>query len=272
MGQPAGRPPVVLTIAGSDPSAGAGIQADLKTCAALGAYAATVVTAVTAQNTLGVQAVHPLPPAIVREQLTSVTSDLRIDAVKVGMLGSGAVVDVVRPVLESLAAQGIPIVVDPVLRSTSGAGLLDDAGLDALRGMLGVVDLVTPNLAEAAVLSGHAPARDEAATVEQANLIRQSYGVDAVLLTGGHRADAPVDVLVDSHGSYRFPGRWVPTGNTHGTGCSLSAALAALGPRGDGWATAVRDGKDWLTRALERADDLSIGAGAGPVHHFHEWW
>jgi len=231
------KPPVALTIAGSDPSGGAGIQADLKTFSALGAYGTSVVTALTAQATTGVTGVHEVPVDFVRAQLDTLLADVRIDAVKIGMLSSAALAAAVGDYLRGPLA-GRFRVLDPVMVATSGSRLLADDAVDAVRALLPYADVITPNLPEAGVLTG----RDAATTV------------------AGMREE----------GEHCFAMPRVPTANTHGTGCNLSSALAALQPRQSDWIRTVAAAKDWLTAALRRADSLDIGAGPGPVHHFHE--
>ncbi|QQR99471.1 MAG: bifunctional hydroxymethylpyrimidine kinase/phosphomethylpyrimidine kinase [Austwickia sp.] len=265
------KPPVALTIAGSDPSGGAGIQADLKTFSALGAYGTSVITALTAQATTGVTGVHEVPVEFVRAQLDTLLADVRIDAVKVGMLSSAALAGAVGEYLRGPLA-GKFRVLDPVMVATSGSRLLADDAVDAVRALLPSADVVTPNLPEAAVLTG----RDHATTVagmrDQARLLREELGAARVLIKGGHLEDTTdaVDLFLDEDGERLFAAPRVPTSNTHGTGCTLSSALAALRPRRPDWPSAVADAKAWLTAALRRADDLDIGAGPGPVHHFHE--
>lgn len=265
------KPPVALTIAGSDPSGGAGIQADLKTFSALGAYGTSVITALTAQATTGVTGVHEVPVEFVRAQLDTLLADVRIDAVKVGMLSSAALAGAVGEYLRGPLA-GKFRVLDPVMVATSGSRLLADDAVDAVRALLPSADVVTPNLPEAAVLTG----RDHATTVagmrDQARLLREELGAARVLIKGGHLEDTTdaVDLFLDEDGERLFAAPRVATSNTHGTGCTLSSALAALRPRRPDWPSAVADAKAWLTAALRRADDLDIGAGPGPVHHFHE--
>ena len=260
-----------LTIAGSDSGGGAGIQADLKTFSALGVYGASVVTALTAQNTRGVQAVHDVPAAFVAAQIDSVFSDLSVAAVKIGMLSRADVIEAVAAGLERHGARRI--VLDPVMVATSGDRLISaDAVAVLLRRLLPLADLVTPNLPEAAELLGEPVARDEAEIVAQGGRLLRA-GARAVLIKGGH-ADGPesIDLLIDPAGARRISAARHPTRNTHGTGCTLSSAIAAglaLGETLDG---AVDAAKSYLTEALGAADTLRIGAGAGPVHHFHAWW
>lgn len=259
-----------LTIAGSDPSGGAGVQADLKAFSAHGAYGMSVLTVLTAQNTRGVQGVHPVPPEFVTAQLESVFDDVRVDAVKIGMLGDAATV---REVAAALRRWTPPVVVlDPVMVATSGDRLLAAPAVDALREeLLPLVDLVTPNLPEAAALLGEDTARDEAQMADQ--LDRLGRLGPAVLLKGGHLHGAEsVDLLLVDGVGTRLTARRVRTRNTHGTGCALSAAIAALRPQRPDWSTAVREAKAWLTTALERAAELEVGSGHGPPHHFHAQW
>ncbi|MCG8654858.1 bifunctional hydroxymethylpyrimidine kinase/phosphomethylpyrimidine kinase [Yimella sp. NH-Cas1] len=265
------RPPAVVSIAGSDPSGGAGIQADLKTFGALGAYGMSVLTALTAQNTIGVQKVLPIDSEFVAAQLDSVTSDVRVDGVKIGVLGSAGVAEVIRPTLAHMRDRGVPIVLDPVLVATSGDRFGDASVTSVLRDLLPVVSVVTPNLSEAAALTATPVATDERGMRDQARSLLD-LGVPAVLIKGGHLGGDAVDLWVDAHGFERFAAPRIRTSNTHGTGCSLSSALAALRPRRPDWHTTVTDAKVWLTDALRAADSLEIGAGHGPVHHFHRWW
>lgn len=271
------RPPVALSIAGSDPSGGAGIQADLKTFSALGAYGTCVLTALTAQNTQGVTGVHVVPTGFVRLQLDTLLDDVRVDAVKIGMLSSAelaeAVADYIRPG-GRLADRYV--VLDPVMVATSGSRLLDEDAVHAVRELAKHADLITPNLHEAAMLLGTEPAHTLAGLEAQAMALLE-LGVQRVLVKGGHLlagSDAPagaVDVYGDEDGLQRLAGERVETANTHGTGCSLSSALAALRPRRQEWLPTAREAKGWLTQALAQADALDIGAGPGPVHHFHEF-
>ena len=264
------RPPVALTIAGSDPSGGAGIQADLKTFSALGAFGTSVITALTAQSTTGVTGVHVVPAEFVTRQLETLVADVRIDAIKIGMLADAAVADAVREFLVR-HAPGI-VVLDPVMVATSGDRLLADDAVAAVRMLLPLSSVITPNLGESAVLLGGPVAVDVDEMADQAAALR-ALGAPRVLLKGGHLGgDTSVDVLVDEHGTTLLAAPRVPTANTHGTGCTLSSALAALRPRRPDWVETARDAKVWLTQALRRADELEIGHGHGPVHHFHALW
>jgi len=260
-----------LTIAGTDPSGGAGIQADLKTFSALEAYGTSVITALVAQNTRGVQSVYHLDPAFVGAQIDAVLSDVRIDAIKIGMLDNAAIVDVVA---ERLAHYGAAnVVLDTVMVAKSGDALLMPDAVDRLRTrLLPQVALITPNLPEAAALLNTSSARDEQTMRMQGRALLE-YGCGAVLMKGGHldNGESP-DWLITRAQEVRFTTPRVATKNTHGTGCTLSAALAALRPRHDSWDTTVAAAKDYLTRALAQADSLAVGTGIGPVHHFHAWW
>jgi len=264
--------PIALTIAGTDPTGGAGIQADTKTFAALGVYGASVVTALVAQNTTGVQAIHDVPAVFVRAELDSVFSDLVVAAVKIGMLSQPAVIETVAAALDAHAAR--TVVLDPVMVAASGDPLIADAAVAVLRAALFPrATLITPNLMEAARLLDRPLAASEAEMVAQGEALL-AFGPAAVLVKGGHAEGAEsADVLV----ARDAPPRWFraprrATKNTHGTGCTLSAAIAAGLARGRALPEAVAAAKDYLTAALAAADDLTIGRGRGPVHHFHAWW
>lgn len=259
--------PRVLSIAGTDPTGGAGVQADLKSFAAHGAYGMAVVTALVAQNTHGVREVVVPDVAFLRAQLDAVSDDVTVDAVKIGMLATAAVADVVR---DWLARDRPPFVVlDPVMVATSGHRLLDDDAVAAVRRLLALADVVTPNLPELAVLADEPVASSWPDAVAQAGRLARSAGV-TVLVKGGHLAgpDSP-DALVDARTVVELPGTRVATTSTHGTGCSLSSALAALRPRRPDWASAARDAKVWLGGAIAAGEALQVGTGHGPVDHFH---
>ncbi|WP_435930606.1 bifunctional hydroxymethylpyrimidine kinase/phosphomethylpyrimidine kinase [Dryocola sp. BD613] len=260
-----------LTIAGTDPGGGAGIQADLKTFSALGAYGTSVITALVAQNTRGVQSVYRIEPDFVAAQLDSVLSDVRIDTTKIGML---AETDIVEAVAERLAFYNVQnVVLDTVMLAKSGDPLLAASAVESLRRrLLPQVTLITPNLPEAAALLDAPHARNEREMKEQGDALL-GMGCQAVLMKGGHLDDAESpDWLFTREGAQRFTTPRVQTRHTHGTGCTLSAALAALRPRYADWPQTILAAKKWLTRALEQADSLEVGQGIGPVHHFHEWW
>lgn len=260
----------LLIIAGSDSGGGAGIQADIKTASALGVYAATVVTAITAQNTVGVQAVTVLEPAMVAAQIASVLDDIRIDAVKIGMLADSALI---AAVVEALSGFDGSVVIDPVMVAKSGDALLADDAVAALRAhLLPRATVLTPNLPEAARLLGLPPATTPEETEAQGRTLL-SLGPDAVLMKGGHASGpACVDRLVTKGSVETFEVRRLDTRNTHGTGCSLSSAIAAELAKGTALPQAVRRAQNWLHGAIAAADRLEVGRGHGPVHHFHEIW
>jgi hydroxymethylpyrimidine/phosphomethylpyrimidine kinase len=260
--------PIALTIAGSDSSGGAGIQADLKTFSALGVYGASVVTALTAQNTRGVDAVMAVPPDFVAVQIRSVATDLAVTATKTGMLASRAnVLAVAAAIAEHRLT---PLVVDPVMVATSGASLLDDDAVEAIRArLIPLATLVTPNLAEAARLLGRPIATDTAAQRAQAEALL-ALGAEAVLVKGGHaEADEAIDMLATRNGVVAISLPRLATRHTHGTGCTLAAAITALLATGAPLADAVKRGKRYLWEALAAAEGLGIGAGAGPVDHLY---
>ena len=260
-----------LTIAGTDPSGGAGIQADLKTFSALGAYGCSVMTALVAQNTRGVQSVYRIEPDFVTAQLESVLSDVRIDTTKIGML---AETDIVEAVADQLARYRVQnVVLDTVMLAKSGDPLLSASAVATMRKrLLPQVALITPNLPEAAALLEAPHACNEQEMKEQGRALL-AMGCEAVLMKGGHLDDAEIpDWLFTRNGAQRFTAPRIHTKNSHGTGCTLSAALAALRPRHASWADTVAEAKAWLSCALAKADSLEVGHGIGPVHHFHAWW
>ncbi|KVV54580.1 hydroxymethylpyrimidine/phosphomethylpyrimidine kinase [Burkholderia cepacia] len=264
--------PNILTIAGSDSGGGAGIQADLKTFSALGAYGASAITALTAQNTRGVTGVHAPDAAFVTAQLDAVFSDIRIDAVKIGMLANAAIVHAVADALRRYAPRFV--VLDTVMISKSSHALLAPDAVDALRdALLPLATVVTPNLPEAAALLNDVPATTEDDMVRQGRALLRT-GARAVLMKGGHLPDASAspDWLVEAARSVRLDGARVPVSNTHGTGCTLSSAIAALLPQQPDLESAVRDAKTYLTGAIAASGHLDVGHGVGPVHHFHRWW
>ncbi|MGF1647332.1 MAG: bifunctional hydroxymethylpyrimidine kinase/phosphomethylpyrimidine kinase [Kineosporiaceae bacterium] len=260
----------VLAVAGSDPSGGAGIQADVKAISANGAFAMAALTALTAQNTHGVTGVHLVPPDFVVQQIDTVAADVRIDAVKVGMLGDA---DIAAAVADALARVpgAPPIVLDPVMVATSGSRLLDPAAVDVVvTRLLPLAAVVTPNLPEAAVMLGRPTASDRPAMQEHADALIAA-GARAVLLKGGHLAgeDSP-DLLLTAQGPTWLEAPRVVTRNTHGTGCTLSSALAAHVAAGVPLADAVAAAKEYTRRAIAAADELDVGSGHGPTHHFHD--
>jgi hydroxymethylpyrimidine/phosphomethylpyrimidine kinase len=254
-------PPVVLTVAGSDPSAGAGIQADLKTFAAQGVYGVCVITAVTAQNSRGVSDVYPLPPAVVGKQLDALLDDVRLAAVKVGMLATAEAATVVA---DRARDGGLPnLVLDPVLLSSSGYPI---GVREAVEHLLPYATVVTPNAAEAGALLDR-PVGTRAELAEAAERLA-AKGPTSVVVTGGDGAgpDA-VDVLWTPDGVQFLTAPRVATRNTHGTGCTFAAAVAARLALGDAVPDAVREAKDYVTRALRDAADWKLGSGTGPLNH-----
>jgi hydroxymethylpyrimidine/phosphomethylpyrimidine kinase len=263
--------PVAVTIAGSDSSGGAGIQADLKTFSALGVYGASVIAALTAQNTMGVTAVHAVPADFVAAQMDAVFSDLAAGAVKIGMLGDADVIAAVAAGLDR--HRQTSVVLDPLMVASSGRRLLAPGAVDALRKeLLPRALVITPNLPEAAVLLGEDEARDEPGMLRQAGRLI-ALGANAVLMKGGH-ASGPesTDLLVTATATIRVSGERIATRNTHGTGCTLSAAVAAGLAKGLGLPDALRAAKAYTTAAIAAADRLTIGHGPGPLHHFYGWW
>jgi hydroxymethylpyrimidine/phosphomethylpyrimidine kinase len=262
---------IAVTIAGSDSGGGAGIQADLKTFSALGVYGASVITALTAQNTRGVTGIHDVPPEFITAQIDAVFSDLKVSAVKIGMLSRP---DAIRAVAAGLDRwQQTLVVLDPVMVATSGDKLLAPEAIDVLkRELFPRALVVTPNLPEAAALLGEPVAVTEAEMREQAERLL-ALGARTVLMKGGHGSGAEsVDLLVSPNAVARLSAERVPTQNTHGTGCTLSSAIAAGLAKGQRLAEAVSDAKLYVTEAIRASDELAIGAGHGPVHHFHAWW
>ena len=263
MSGPRPGPARVLAIAGSDSGGGAGIQADIKTITALGGYAATAVTAVTVQNTLGVAAVHPVPPDIVAAQIAAVLDDIGADAIKIGMLGDAAVIDAVAGALTEKAV-GIPLVLDPVMVAKGGASLLADSAMDALRRLLPLASVITPNAPELAALTGMAVSDQESALMAAARL-RES-GASAVLAKGGHLPGDPVvDLLLSEAGPVRLNAARLDTRHTHGTGCTLASALATGLAQGLSLADAARRAQGYVHEAIRRAP--GFGAGHGPLDH-----
>jgi hydroxymethylpyrimidine kinase/phosphomethylpyrimidine kinase len=255
-----------LSIAGSDPSGGAGIQADLKSFAAQGAYGMAVIASLTAQNTRGVRAVFSPPASFLAEQLEAISDDIVVDAVKIGMLGRA---DNIEVVARWLAWHRPPhVVLDPVMVATSGDRLLDADAEQVLRSLLPLADVITPNVAELAVLTGSEQAADLEQAIDQGRRLAAETGA-RVLVKGDSQGDATDALLYPDGSRTLIGGSRVDTPNTHGTGCSLSSALAALRPQRDSWEQAAVDAKAWLTGALLASARLEVGSGAGPIHHFH---
>lgn len=265
--------PNALSIAGVDPSGGAGVLADVKTMTALGAYGMAVIAALTAQNTQKVTGISPVPADFVALQIDTLFTDVRVDALKIGMLGQQAVT---RVVADRLAYwKPAHIVLDPVMIAKSGDSLLERAAIHELReSLLPLATVITPNLPEAGVLLDRAPVdslKDMYRTAEKLRRLLNDSGERWVFLKGGHLpGNDTVDVLHDGDRMIELPGRRISTKNTHGTGCTLSAAMAALLPQtGGDTPEAARRAKQYLVSAIARADDLQVGSGHGPVHHFH---
>ncbi len=259
--------PKALTIAGSDSGGGAGIQADLKTFSAFRVFGMSVLTAVTAQNSLGVQGVFNLPPEFVARQIDSVLGDFGADAVKIGMLSTAAIVEAVAERLRHWGAG--PVVVDPVMVAKSGDPLLQpDARAALVRALLPLATVVTPNLPEAAVLA-ECPVASEAEMEEAARRIL-ALGPRAVLVKGGHLKDSATDILWDGRTLTRFPAPHLDTPHTHGTGCTYAAAIAASLARGRALDEAVRDAKAYVTAAIR--EGFAAGRGVGMLRHFVERW
>jgi hydroxymethylpyrimidine/phosphomethylpyrimidine kinase len=266
---------VALTIAGSDSGGGAGIQADLKTFAALGVYGTSVVAALTAQNTQGVTAIHDVPPDFIAAQLDAIFADFDVAAVKIGMLSRSPAIETVAKGLARHRAKNI--VLDPVMVASSGDSLLARDAVEALRALLIPLALVvTPNLPEAAALTGASLARNEGEMEAQAREIL-SLGARRVLIKGGHGTGGDsVDLLIGEGEVARLSAKRIATRNTHGTGCTLSSAIAAGLANGRDVVTACREAKAYVTAAITHADELAIGRnpelGHGPLHHFYKQW
>ncbi len=263
-----GRVRNVLAVAGSDPSGGAGVQADLKTFAAFGVYGGAVITALTAQNTIGIAGVNPVDASFVALQLQTVVSDMALDAVKVGMLGSASVVRSVAAVFRACSVANI--VVDPVLRASTGSSLLGADGVVALREeLLPLAHVITPNAAEAGVLLSRAAPASLRDMHDAARALRK-FGSAYVLVTGGHVATGAdcVDVLCDQHGiTHELRSIRIGDASRHGTGCTLSSAIAALLALGRDVAAACEEAQAYVGAAIVAAGDLAVGHGAGPLHH-----
>jgi hydroxymethylpyrimidine/phosphomethylpyrimidine kinase len=263
--------PIALTIAGSDSGGGAGIQADLKTFSALGVYGASVIAALTAQNTRGVSGIFAVAPEFIAAQMDAVYSDLAVNATKIGMLSRAEAIETVAAGLDRHKAKNI--VLDPVMVAASGDLLLEPSAIETLkRKLIPRALVVTPNLPEAAALLGVPVASDETAMEKQGKAIL-ALGTKAVLVKGGH-AEGPeaLDLLIDKDSVRKFKAPRVKTENTHGTGCTLSSAIAAGLAKGLSLVEAIAMAKKYVTEAIEASDQLSIGTGHGPVHHFHALW
>ncbi len=262
----------VLTIAGSDSGGGAGIQADLKTFSALGCYGMSVITALTAQNTLGVTGIHPIPPSFAAEQMSAVFSDIGADAVKIGMLYSAELIEVVADQLSALGARNI--VLDPVMVAQSGDKLLQDEAIEAIKKhLLPLADVVTPNIPEASVLLDQRLNHLE--DMQAGAKALAAFGSQSILIKGGHLSEGDSTDLLYLSGEDRFvilEGERIETRNNHGTGCTLSSAIASYMARGCGIEEAVSKAKEYISKAIEAGAGYVIGKGHGPVHHFHAFW
>jgi hydroxymethylpyrimidine/phosphomethylpyrimidine kinase len=263
--------PNVVSIAGADPSGGAGVLADLKTFSALGAYGCGVIAALTSQNTREVTGIHEVPADFLALQLDTLFADVRIDAVKIGMLASSALVGVVADRLRRHRPRFV--VLDPVMVAKSGDRLLRAEAVDALRSeLVPLATVLTPNLPEAGDLLGRAVGEDVEDMHAAARELR-ALGAQTVLVKGGHGTrETLVDLFFDGSRAVELPARRIATNNTHGTGCTLSSAIAALLPQRPGIASAVRDAREYVLNAIRESDQLHVGSGHGPLHHFHALW
>ena len=261
--------PCVLTIAGSDCSGGAGIQADIKSISALGAYAASAITAITVQNTCGVEAIHPIPPTFVAGQIKAVMTDIRPAAVKIGMVND---VEIIHTIAASLREyQPSFVVFDPVMVSTSGCRLIKDTAIEALTAeLIPLATIITPNLSEAEVLAGHPVHTVEDMKATAKELLR--FGSKSVLIKGGHlEGGEMVDVLhiAGQEEPHLFSAHLVDSKNTHGTGCSLSSSIATHLALGESIEKAVEKGKEFVFQGICAGNDVHIGEGHGPLNHFY---
>ena len=262
----------VLTIAGSDSGGGAGIQADLKTFSAIGCYGMSVITALTAQNTRGVNGIHAVPPAFAVEQIDAVLSDIGTDAIKIGMLYSAELIEVVAKALKKHGAS--KIVLDPVMVAQSGDKLLQDDAIEAIKEhLMPLADVVTPNIPEASVLCGR-PLR-QWSDIESAAKTLAQHGSRSILIKGGHgEEDNSIDLLFLTRENrfVRLTADRIKTNNNHGTGCTLSSAIASYMAKGMDIEEAVQKAKTFMNRAIAAGAQYQIGQGHGPVHHFFQWW
>ncbi len=262
--------PIVLTIAGSDSGGGAGIQADIKAMSATGSYACSVITAITSQNTQGVSAIFPIPLDHVESQLDAVFTDLNIVAVKVGMLADSSIIQVVARKIKQYQPKFL--VVDPVMVATSGDLLLEQSAISTLKQeLIPLADIITPNLPEGAALTGKPVPDSEAEMTAMIDELR-ALGSKAVLLKGGHleKDENSNDLLILESSDQLISAKRFPTKNTHGTGCTLSSAIASYLAQGNSLLEAVKLGKTYISQAIAHADELDIGQGHGPVHHFYQ--
>ncbi len=256
-----------MTIAGSDSGGGAGIQADLKTFAALGVYGTSALTAITAQNTMGVTAVHEIPTEIIAAQIEAVLTDIGADAVKTGMLASSAIVEVVSHQLKTFRVTAL--VVDPVMVAKSGDSLLQEDAVDALRTLLvPLAAVVTPNIPEAEVLTGVKIVSDDDMRRAAESIV--TMGAGSVVVKGGHREGPATDLFYDGDRFQEFTAPRIDTKNTHGTGCTFASAVAAGLAKGLPLLEAVAQAKEFVTAAISRS--FPIGRGHGPLNHFYQFW
>ena len=265
-----GQTPIALTIAGSDSGGGAGIQADLKAFSARGVFGASAITAITAQNTQAVTAVHPIPAEVVSAQIAAVLEDIKPQAIKIGMLFSPEIIAAVANALDPFEG---PIVLDPVMIAKSGDALLQDAAIDALKiHLFSRADVLTPNLPEAARLLDQDEA-DSTQVMETQGRTLLAEGPKAVLMKGGHSTGKTcTDLLVTEDDAEMLTACRIEPRNTHGTGCTYSSTIAAELAKGATLSTAIATAHDYLHRAIAKADSLDIGSGHGPIHHFHAQW
>ena len=262
---------IALTIAGSDSGGGAGIQADIKTFSALGVYGCSVITAVTAQNTLTVSGIEEISNEIIEAQISSILDDLPVNAIKVGMVFSKDTINVIYKKLHDL---NIPIILDPVMIAKSGDKLLkDDAANELMKKLIPISSLLTPNLPEASRILSCNPAKNISEMKDQGKALCD-FGAKAVLIKGGHQSGENCDdiLVLNSGKSFHFSAKRKFTKNTHGTGCSYSSAITALVAKGNGICDAVEIAHNWLQGAINFSDKLSIGNGHGPIHHFYKIW
>ena len=262
----------VLTIAGSDSGGGAGIQADLKTISAIGCYGMSVITALTAQNTLGVRGIHAVPPSFAADQIAAVFSDIGADAVKIGMLYSAELIEVIAHQLKKYGAE--KIILDPVMVAQSGDKLLQDDAIQAIRQyLIPLADVVTPNIPEAEVLIDRSIKGLDG--MQTAAKLLAAYGSRSILIKGGHLEDNDSTDILYLTGENRFvrlAAKRIASNNNHGTGCTLSSAIASYMARGNDIEGAVRKAKTYIQNAIRAGADYTIGHGHGPVHHFFDFW
>jgi len=262
----------VLTIAGSDSGGGAGIQADLKTFSAIGCYGMSVITALTAQNTRGVNGIHVVPPAFAVQQIEAVFSDMGTDAVKIGMLYSAELIEAVSEALKKHNAR--KIVLDPVMMAQSGDKLLQDDAIEAIKThLMPLVDVVTPNIPEASVLCGRR--LKQWSDIENAAETLAQHGSRSILIKGGHgdeNQSTDLLFLANENRFVRLAADRIKTNNNHGTGCTLSSAIAGYMARGNDIEAAVQKAKTFMNQAIAAGANYKLGHGHGPVHHFFQWW